>query len=114
MPDCKPDETYPLDKVVFSKGPNLHPALLADILRVAEEHKIDTQLSICPHVTWTDADVLQISRAGVPTVLMELPLKYMHTTVETCATGTIKEAARLLVAYIASLGTDWRDKLLCD
>ncbi len=113
MPDCRPDDIYPLDKVVFSKGPNLHPKLLADVLRVAAEHKVDTQVSICPHVTWTDASVVQVSRAGVPTVLMELPLKYMHTTVETCSLTTLREAARLLVAYLTSLGTDWRDMLCC-
>jgi endoglucanase len=111
MPDCKPDETYPLDKVVFSKGPNLHPKLVDDILAVAKAQKVDTQVSICPHTTWTDASVVQVSRAGVPTALMEIPLKYMHTTVETCATGTLREAARLLTAYLTSLGPDWRERL---
>lgn len=113
MPDCKPDETYPLDKVVFSRGPNLHTKMLEDILRVAAEQKVDTQISICPHETWTDASVVQLSRAGVPTILMEVPLKYMHTTVETCSTTTLKEAARLLTAYVASLGEEWRDALCC-
>jgi putative aminopeptidase FrvX len=44
---------------------------------------------------------------------MSLPLKYMHTTVETCSTATLKEAARLLVAYLASLDADWRNALCC-
>ena len=110
-PGCKPDETHPLDKVVFSRGPNLHPKLLDAMLRTAAEQNVQTEVSICPHSTWTDAEVVQISRAGVPTVLMELPLKYMHTTVETCSADTLREAARLLTAYCASLGTDWRDAL---
>ncbi len=113
MPDCKPDTTFPLDKVVFSKGPNLHPKLVDSILKVAAEQRVETKESICPHSTWTDAEVVQISRAGVPTALMELPLKYMHTTVETCSATTLKEAARLLAAYLAQLGADWRDTLCC-
>ncbi len=113
MPGCGPDETHPLDKVVFSKGPNLHPGLVKDILRVAAEEKVDTRVSICPHETWTDASVVQVTRAGVPTALMEVPLKYMHTTVETGSTATLKEAARLLAAYLCSLGSDWRDTLCC-
>jgi endoglucanase len=111
MPDCKPDDTYPLNKVVLSKGPNLHPGLVADILRIAAEQKIDTQVSICPHETWTDASVVQTTRAGVPTALIELPLKYMHTTVEIGSTATIREAARLLAVYLGSLEPAWRDAL---
>ncbi|MCL2545027.1 MAG: M20/M25/M40 family metallo-hydrolase [Clostridia bacterium] len=107
MPDCKPDETFPLDKVVFSKGPNLHPKLVDAMLKVAAEHRVETKLDICPSFTGTDAEVVQISRAGVPTALISLPLKYMHTTVETCSTTTLKEAARLLAAYLASLQADW-------
>ena len=113
MPDCKPGETYPLDKVIFSKGPNLHPKLTDALLKAATEHRVETKVDICPSSTWTDAEVVQISRAGVPTALMSLPLKYMHTTVETCSTTTLKEAARLLAAYLASLQADWRDTLCC-
>jgi endoglucanase len=111
VPDSRPDQAHPLDKVIFSKGPNLHPKLLEQVLQTARNHRVDTQVSICPHVTWTDAAVLQVSREGVPTVLMELPLKYMHTTVELCDLHTVREAARLLVAFLAGLGTDWRDGL---
>ncbi|MCL2811974.1 MAG: M20/M25/M40 family metallo-hydrolase [Clostridia bacterium] len=113
MPDCKPDETFPLDKVVFSKGPNLHPKLTEAMLKTATEIRVETKLDICPSSTWTDAEVVQISRAGVPTALISLPLKYMHTTVEVCSTATLKEAARLLAAYLASLEADWRDTLCC-
>lgn len=113
MADCKPDQTHPLDKVVFSKGPNLHPKLVDAILKVAGEIRVETKVSICPDATWTDAEVVQTTRAGVPTALMELPLKYMHTTVETCSAVTLKEAARLLTAYLASLEADWRDALCC-
>jgi endoglucanase len=111
MPDCPPDEVFPLDKVVLSKGPNLHPRMVEALQSVAKAEKVDTKLSITPHVTWTDASVLQVCRAGVPTALIELPLKYMHTTVETCSAVTLRECGRLLAAYLGALGADWRDDL---
>ena len=111
MPDCKADETHDIDKAAFTCGPNIHPKMLSDVLRVAKEVGVETSVSACSGDTWTDAWELQVSRAGVPTVLMELPLKYMHTTVETISLRTLREQARLLAAYIASLDADWEDKI---
>ncbi len=111
MPECKSDEVFPLDKVVLTKGPNLHPKLTDTLLAVAKQQHVDTQVEICPHSTWTDAEVVQVSRMGVPTALLSVPVKYMHTTVETCSLETLREAARLLTAYLASLDENWRDAL---
>lgn len=111
MPGTGPDETYPLDKVVMSMGPNIHPKLFATMQEKAKEIKVDVATSVAPHTTWTDADPLQISRAGVPTALLELPLKYMHTTVELCALDTLKEGARLLAAYLGGLDEEWEETL---
>jgi endoglucanase len=112
MPDCGPDEVYPLEKVVLSEGPNIHPTLHKHLMALAGRIKVDAQTSICPHVTWTDAAELQIARAGVPTALIEMPLKYMHTTVETMDAQAFEEAARLLAAFVAGLDAGWED-LLC-
>lgn len=68
--------------------------------------RIDYETSVAPRNTWTDADDIQIARAGVPTALIELPLKYMHTTVETFCADTLEEAARLLAALLAQLGEE--------
>ncbi len=111
MPECKPDEVFPLDKVVLAKGPNLHPKLTDQILATAKQQRVETQVEFCPHSTWTDAEVVQVSRTGVPTALMSVPVKYMHTTVETCSLETLREAARLLTAYLSSLDENWRDAL---
>lgn len=112
MPGCHPDEVFPLDKVVLTAGPNIHPKLHAHLLSVAKAHRIDTQVAPCPHVTWTDAASLQIARQGVPTALVEIPLKYMHTTVETVSMGVLEESARLLAAFITELTDEW-EGLLC-
>ena len=112
MPGCEPDDVFPLDKVVLTEGPNIHPRLHAHLMALAKKHRVDAQTAICPHVTWTDAASLQIARAGVPTALIEIPLKYMHTTVETVSMSVIEESARLLAAFVTGLSDGW-EGLIC-
>lgn len=112
MPGCEPDDVHPLDKVVLTEGPNIHPRLHAHLMALAGKIHVDAQTAICPHVTWTDASSLQIARAGVPTALIEIPLKYMHTTVETVSMDVLEESARLLAAFVTGLDAAWED-LLC-
>ncbi len=111
VPGCEPDDVYPLDKVVLTEGPNIHPKLHKRLMDLAEKIHVDVQTSICPHVTWTDAASVQIARAGVPTALVEIPLKYMHTTVETVALDVLEESARLLAAFIMDLTAEWEEWL---
>ncbi len=111
VPGCDPDDVYPLDKVVLTEGPNIHPKLHKRLMETAAKIRVDTQTSICPHVTWTDASSLQIAREGVPTGLIEIPLKYMHTTVETVSLDVLEEAARLLAAFVTELNAEWEDWL---
>ncbi len=112
MPDCDPDDVFPLEKVVLTEGPNIHPKVLQRLVDTAAAIRVDIQKGICPRITWTDASSLQIARAGVPTALIEVPLKYMHTTVETVALSVLEESARLLAAFIQGL-TDDLEEWLC-
>ena len=73
---------------------------------------MDTETSVFPGATWTDAALLQLAHAGVPTVLVEIPLRYMHTTVETISMDVLEEAARLIAAFVDSLMPQW-EELLC-
>lgn len=50
-----------------------------------------------------------MSRAGVPTVLIGVPLKYMHTTVEMVQERTITEAGRLVALFIDELARGWEE-----
>jgi len=112
MPGCEPDDVFPLDKVVLTEGPNIHPKLHAHLMALAQKHRVDAQTAVCPRVTATDAASLQIARAGVPTALIEIPLKYMHTTVETVSMSVIEESARLLAAFVTELSDGW-EGLIC-
>lgn len=103
MPGCDPDTTFPLDTVVTTAGPFIHPKLHQYMLDVAQAEHVTIKRSFSTSDTATDADEMQVAQAGVPTVLLELPLRYMHTTVETLSGDTLEEAARLLAAFITGL-----------
>ena len=102
-------ETFPLDKPTITLGPNVHPALTRLLRQVAQENGVDFSLEPCGHVTYTDAEATQVSRAGVPTVLIGVPLKYMHTTVEMVQQRTIAEAGRLVALFIDELARGWEE-----
>ncbi|HPT77605.1 MAG TPA: M20/M25/M40 family metallo-hydrolase [Candidatus Atribacteria bacterium] len=111
-PDASKDDTYAMDKgIVVCKGPNMHPGLTERFLEIAREYRMDCQVAVSPRPTGTDARSMQISRAGVPTILVEIPLRYMHTTVETLNLDHIKSVARLIALFIASLKEGWQEWL---
>lgn len=103
--------TYKIDSLVASKGPFLHPYLVKKLEEAAKENGVTLQTAIDPRWTSTDADELSVTRAGVPTVLLSLPLKYMHTNVETFDMHALTEGGRLLAHYLASVTKSWEDEL---
>ncbi|HHU02990.1 MAG TPA: M42 family metallopeptidase [Christensenellaceae bacterium] len=110
-PDADPTRTHDLTAVVASAGPYLNPVLRRKLMEVAEEQNIKVQTSVVPRYTATDADEIAISRSGIPTILIELPLKYMHTSVELIDTHVIDEAARLLACFAQEINASWEDEL---
>ncbi|HCS75140.1 MAG TPA: aminopeptidase [Clostridiales bacterium] len=111
-PDASKEDTHPMDKgVVVCKGPNMHPGLTDKFLDVAKEFGMECLIEIEPRPTGTDARSIQISRSGVPTILLAIPLRYMHTTVETMNMEHIKSGARLIALFIASLKEGWQEWL---
>ena len=111
QPGCSPDATMPMDAVVISVGPYLQPKLVKRMQDCAKEHSVKLNVMVAPRATWTDADAVGMARAGVPTVLLSLPMKYMHTTVETINTQTLKEGGRLLAHYVSELDAGWEEDL---
>ncbi len=103
--------THKIDSMVAGKGPYLHTFLRGKLDEVAKGQGIALQAGVVPRYTSTDADELGLSRAGVPTVLLELPLKYMHTNVETFDMRALQEGARLLAHYLRAVDASWEDQL---
>lgn len=103
--------THELGSVVSGKGPFINRFLRKKLDEVAREINTEVQTGVSTRGTGTDADSLGIVRGGVPCVLLELPLKYMHTSVELFDMRALTECARLLAAYCAAIDDTWRDEL---
>lgn len=111
MPGCEEGETYPLDVTAVSFGPNTHRKLSQLLMDQAQKLHIKTQLEVASGNTWTDAWAVQVACEGVPCVIMSLPLKYMHTTVEVGSAALMKDQARLLCEAVCSLDAGWEESL---
>lgn len=84
-------------------GPNVHPRLYARLKQVAEAQEIPYVTEPEAGSSHTDAWAIQIVAEGVPTALIGLPLRYMHSSVETADLRDLERAARLLAHFIAGL-----------
>ncbi len=92
---------------VVARGSTLSPKV-ADLLRdAAEAEGIDFTFEASGRYTGTDADSLQISKGGIATGLVSIPLRYMHSSVEMVSLADVEGAINLLVAFIRRLdGTE--------
>jgi endoglucanase len=88
-------------------GPNFHPALYQKIKDVADQHEIKLQDDLIPGASGTDAWAIQIAREGIPTALLEIPIRSMHSPVETLDLKDIERCGRLMAHFIASLDADF-------
>jgi endoglucanase len=85
---------------IIPRGPNINPALFDLLVETAEQEKIPVQFTGIPKATGTDANVMQISRGGVATALVKIPLRYMHTPVEVLSLSDLEQAATLISAVL--------------
>lgn len=92
--------------LTLTAGPIVHSGCLNSIMKVADDYKIPYALEFAQRSTGTDGDNIQIARDGIPTLVVSIPLRYMHTSVETISYRDVKSAGRLLALFIASI-KDW-------
>jgi len=85
---------------ILPRGANINHELFELLYASAQKDKIAVQLTAAPRATGTDANVMQISRNGVATALVKLPLRYMHTPVEVLSLADLEAAAKLIVAAL--------------
>jgi len=79
---------------------------------VADRTEIPWFLDVTPDHSGTDAYPMQTTAEGIPTALVEFPIRYMHTPVESVAVKDIQRAGRLLAEFIASLEADFVDTIV--
>jgi len=86
-----------------SRGPNFNPALFRLICKTAEKNKCPYQVEPAPRGTGTDANQMQLSRAGVATALISIPCRYMHSPCELVNVNDIDHAAKLIAATVEEI-----------
>jgi len=114
-PGCPEHKTYPLDKgPTLGWGPNIHPGLYKSFKDLADRLEIPYQVEVMPRHSGTDAFAMQIVAEGIPSMVIGIPLRYMHTPVEVVAMKDITRTGHLLAEFIAQLQTDYLEKLSWD
>ena len=88
---------------ILHKGPNINPVVGRLLVDVADRKKIPYQMKAESRATGTDANVIQITRAGVAAGLVGVPNRYMHTPVEMISLKDVKNSIRLLVEFVGVL-----------
>jgi putative aminopeptidase FrvX len=94
----------------IGRGSTLSPKVFELLVETAEEAGIEHSISASGRSTSTDADAIQISRSGIPTGLVSIPLRYMHSPVELVDLGDVEATVELIAAFAARLdgGVDLR------
>ncbi|MCB0503306.1 MAG: M20/M25/M40 family metallo-hydrolase, partial [Bacteroidetes bacterium] len=91
------------DGPVITYGPAIHHILRDIIIQVAEVEDIPHQLDAVSRVTGTDADAFAYANGGIPSALISIPLRYMHTTVETCSKQDLENLIMLIYETLKAI-----------
>jgi endoglucanase len=84
--------------VQIARGANLHPRMTQLLVETAEAENIPYTIAVPGRNSGTDADAIHFARAGVPCGLVSVPLRYMHSPVETVQLADVEHAIELLAA----------------
>jgi tetrahedral aminopeptidase len=114
-PGSPSHSTFPLGKgVTLAWGPNIHPALFRALKETADRFEIPYHLEPTPRMSGTDAMGLQTAAEGIPTAVISIPLRYMHTPVEMVSLKDVTRAGRLLAEFASSLDAAFVEQLVWD
>lgn len=114
MPSVSQKDTLELGKgPALATGPNVHPVLEKKLKDLAGKYNLPYQLDPFPGPTPTDARGIQVSREGVPSALVSVPLRYMHTSVEVINTEDVRTAGLLLAHFTRDVHHDFLEELRC-
>ncbi len=100
------------DSLALGKGPgvtlggNIHPAMRKRLMSCAKQENVPVQVEVSPGSSGTDAWGMQVTQAGMPTAVISLPLRYMHSPVECLDLQDLQMSGRLLAAFLSSLESE--------
>lgn len=103
-PDLHEGEFYPLNSgPTIGRGGTIPHKLYQMLVETARELEIPYQVEPMPSKTGTDADEIAFNKEGIPTAILGIPLRYMHSPVEIVSLKDIERAARLAAGFIKKL-----------
>lgn len=106
-PDASKEDTFVLGGgPVIGMGPNCTGWMTRRMADKANELAMDVQFEVMAGNTGTNGWPIQISREGIATAILSLPLRYMHTPVETISRSDLTDTAKLLTAFVRGLGEE--------
>lgn len=106
-PDGPKEQTFPAGKgTVIGIGPNIARWMSRRLIAKAEAEQIPWSPEVMTGHSGTNAWGVQTAREGIATAVLSLPLKYMHSPVETLALSDLEDTARLLAAFVRNLGEE--------
>jgi len=107
-PDASKDETGQIGKgPMIGYASTINRNIYNKLVKLARTKKIPYQLEIMAGSTGTNTDRIQITRDGIPAGLISIPLKYMHTGIETISLTDLENTVKLLSAYILQKREEW-------
>ena len=105
-------KTHPMGKgPTLGYGPNIHPALHKAFKDLAERLEIPHRVEVMALHSGSDAIATQVTAEGIPSMVLYIPLRYMHTPVEVISLKDIHRAGRLVAEFAASLDEHFLDQL---
>ncbi|MBQ1352142.1 MAG: M42 family peptidase [Oscillospiraceae bacterium] len=103
-PDVSREKAFPLGSgAAIGTGPNMARWMTRRMERLAKEQKIPYQMEVMEASSGTNGWAMQTVREGIPTMVVSLPLKYMHTPVELLALSDVEAVSALLAAFLCTL-----------
>ncbi len=106
-PELKEHEGFALGSgVVIGRGPTVPEKLARALTEIARTLDIPYQYELSTRSTGTDADEIAFNRSGIPSCIVMIPVRNMHSPVEIVSLRDIERAARLIVGFVRNLGQD--------
>lgn len=107
------------DAPLLGKGPavcvggRLNPKLTKKFIEMCKNYNYPFQYEVAPGSTGTDTEAIQINREGVPCILLSIPLRYMHTSVETINLKDVETTGKAIARFINELDNSDLEEILC-
>ena len=109
-PGIDPKEVYGKHELgsgpVITRGSTIHPRIFELLRETAEAEQIPYTVEASARATGTDADAFFVARSGIPTAVVSIPLRYMHSPVEMVQLDDVEACARLIAAFAHRLSDE--------